>query len=257
MPNRIDGGRLKFLSPASFWLPEFIHETGWERHIPFAFYLTDVLRPRTIVELGVCTGLSYFAFCQAVAWLRLDTQTTGVDNWGGDQGGYFYDGDDVYRQVSDYNGRYPFSRLIRANFSDAVSAFDDESIDLLHIDGDHLYESVYADFRNYRPKLSADAIVLFHDTRVGGTSGVWRVFEALEYPKFEFFHACGLGMVGMGRIKDELRSWFEGPRPHLDWVRRAYTHLGETLKDRVNMTESERVEDAQMLAGQAGWVLAE
>ncbi len=200
---------MNFLSPASFWLPDFFSVTGWERHIPFAFYLVDTLRPKLFVELGT--------------WKASE--------------------------------RYPFSRLIRADFADAAAQFDDGSIDLLHIDGDHHYESVLADFRNYQAKLSPDAIVLFHDTRLGAGSGVWRVFEGLPYPKFEFFHSEGLGMVAMGKIKDELRSWFEGPRQHLDWARRIYVHLGDTLQERANQDIDTRIKLAQYMVNQTVWAL--
>lgn len=238
---------MKFMSNASFWLPEFFHHTGWERHIPFAFYLVDTLRPKTIVELGTFTGLSYFAFCQAVAWLSLETLSTAVDTWSGDQGGLEYRGDEVFASVADHNRKYQFSRLIREDFAAAVGQFEDLSIDLLHIDGDHLYESVAADFRNYYPKLSHDAIVLFHDTRLGGESGVWRVFEGLLYPKFEFFHGSGLGMIAMGKFPEELRPWFEAPRQHLDWIRRLYEHLGESIEERATLDIEERVKPAQRI----------
>ncbi len=238
---------MKFLSNASFWLPDFFCETGWEGHIPFAFYLVETLRPKQIVELGTYNGLSYFSFCQAVAWLGLETKTTAIDTWAGNQGGFDYDGDKVFAEVADRNGRYPFSRLIRSSFADAVYHFEDGSIDLLHIDGDHLYENVARDFRNYYPKLSADAIVLFHDTRLGGDSGVWRVFEGLLYPRFEFFHAEGLGMIAMGTITNELRPWFEAPRQHLDWARRLYEHLGVTLQQRAMTDTASRVKSAQRI----------
>ncbi len=247
---------MNFLSPASFWLPDFFSVTGWERHIPFAFYLVDTLRPKLFVELGTWNGLSYLAFCQAIAWLHLDdTKAVSVDSWGGDQGGFEYDGDEIFALVSKASERYPFSRLIRADFADAAAQFDDGSIDLLHIDGDHHYESVLADFRNYQAKLSPDAIVLFHDTRLGAGSGVWRVFEDLPYPKFEFFHSEGLGMVAMGKIKDELRSWFEGPRQHLDWARRIYVHLGDTLQERANQDIETRIKLAQYMVNQTVWAL--
>lgn len=247
---------MNFLSPASFWLPDYFCETGWEKHIPFAFYLVDTLRPKRVVELGAYNGLSYFSLCQAISWLGLDhTSAVAVDNWAGDQGGFAYDGDEVFRLVGQVNERYPFSSLIRDDFAAAASQFDDASIDLLHIDGDHLYESVLADYRNYLPKLTADAIVLFHDTRLGGHSGVWRVFEDLQYPKFEFFHCNGLGMVAMGSIKDELRSWFEAPRPHLDWIRLLYSHLGETIELRLNQDVETRVKHAQHIVDQAVWML--
>ncbi len=238
---------MKFLSNASFWLPDFFCETGWEGHIPFAFYLVDALRPKQIVELGTYNGLSYFSFCQAVAWLGLETRTTAIDTWSGNQGGLEYDGDTVFASVAARNSQYPFSRLIRADFADAPVLFADCSIDLLHIDGDHRYERVAADFRRYYPKLSPDAIVLFHDTRLGGESGVWRVFEGLLFPKFEFFHDYGLGVLAMGKIPDDLRPWFEAPRQHLDWIRRLYEHLGETLAQRATQDKEEHAKSAQRI----------
>ncbi len=238
---------MKFLSNASFWLPDFFCETGWEGHIPFAFYLVEALRPKQIVELGTYNGLSYFSFCQAVAWLGLETKTTAIDTWAGNQGGLDYDGDKVFASVSDRNGQYPFSRLIRSDFADATDQFADCSIDLLHIDGDHLYERVASDFRHYYPKLSPDAIVLFHDTRLGGESGVWRVFEGLLFPKFEFFHDYGLGVMAIGNIKADLRPWFEAPRQHLDWIRCLYEHLGETLQQRAMTDKAGRVQSAQRI----------
>ena len=49
--------RLPFwLSAASYWLPEHIVTSAWLTHAPFAFWLVDVLRPRSIVELGTHHG---------------------------------------------------------------------------------------------------------------------------------------------------------------------------------------------------------
>lgn len=55
-----------FVSPASLWLPDFMTDSAWIEHAPFGFWLAGALRPRTIVELGVHTGFSYFVQCQAV-----------------------------------------------------------------------------------------------------------------------------------------------------------------------------------------------
>ena len=58
--------------------------SAWIQHIPFAFALVDMLRPRLIVELGTHKGDSYCALCQAVNMLDLKTSCTAVDTWVGD-----------------------------------------------------------------------------------------------------------------------------------------------------------------------------
>src|ERR1035437_8604092 len=73
-PRDLDSRTPLWISPASLWLPEYISESGWLEHGPFAFWLIDAVRPRTFVELGTQSGYSFFAFCQAVGALGLGTQ---------------------------------------------------------------------------------------------------------------------------------------------------------------------------------------
>ena len=80
-----------------FWTPERAAPSAWIEHVPFAFWLVDVLRPRTIVELGTSTGVSYSAFCQAVKFLQLPTSCIAVDTWKGDEHVGLYS-EDVYRE---------------------------------------------------------------------------------------------------------------------------------------------------------------
>jgi|SoiMethySBSTD1v2_1073268.scaffolds.fasta_scaffold172963_2 hypothetical protein len=205
-------GRPSFVSRASYWLPDLILESAWLQHAPFAFWLTGALRPRTVVELGVHRGFSYFAFCQAAQRLALDTRCFAVDHWAGDAHAGFYD-EDVYQDVRGRNRRYEsFSRLIRAEFSDACGAFADGSIDLLHIDGCHTYEAVRHDFETWLPKLSSRGVVLLHDTaEYQKDFGVYLLWEALRgrYPHFEFTHGHGLGVVGVGaETAEPVRALF-------------------------------------------------
>jgi O-antigen biosynthesis protein len=186
-----------------FWTPERQDcSSGWWGHVPFAFWITTNCKPRLFVELGTHHGVSYAAFCEATIRSQLNTRCYAVDTWKGDAQAGLYD-EDVYRALKAFHDkRYgSFSELLRATFDDACSFFEDGTVDLLHIDGYHTYEAVRHDFETWRPKLSKQAVVLFHDTNVRRDDfGVWRFFAELrtQLPSFEFLHSYGLGIVAAG-----------------------------------------------------------
>ena len=187
-----------------FWTPaHFGPAPAWFEHGPFAFWLIDTLRPKNFVELGTHAGFSYFSFCQAVAQLKSKTKCCAVDTWAGDAHAGFY-GEEIYTSVAENNQQYQrFSRLLRATFDDAVALFPDKSIDLLHIDGRHFYDDVKHDYESWLPKLTDDAIVLFHDTNVRQRDfGVWKLFRALKrrHTAFEFLHGHGLGVLAPAKF---------------------------------------------------------
>src|SRR5262245_9576435 len=106
----------------------------WREHIPFAMLLIDLLRPRTLVELGVHVGESYCAFCQAVTTLGLDTRCHGVDSWRGDPHTGAYGSEVLDDLRAHHDPRYgAFSALVHSTFDEAVDQFGDGTIDLLHI----------------------------------------------------------------------------------------------------------------------------
>lgn len=186
------------LEPAKLSFPD-----NWVGHIPFAFWLVENLKPRTLVELGTHSGNSYFAFCQGVAANCLTTQCYAVDIWRGDEHAGSYD-ESIFREVSRYNeSNYrPFSKLLRMTFDQAAGQFDADSIDLLHIDGLHTYEAVKHDFELWRQKISARGVVLFHDIEVRERDfGVWRLWAELseQHPHIEFDHSNGLGVLFLGK----------------------------------------------------------
>lgn len=226
----------KALSRASFWpMNHIAPESAWLEHGPFAFWLIDALRPRVVVELGTHAGFSYFAFCQAVQRLEIDTRCYAVDTWKGDEHSGEYS-DAVYELVKTYNDKNysVFSDLVRSTFDEACLHFSDGTIDLLHIDGRHFIEDVKHDFETWKPKLSDRAVVVFHDTNVRERSfGVYKLWETLRtsYPSFEFFHGHGLGVLGIGKeLPTAIRAMFELMGSEAGTVRESYARLGAVVK---------------------------
>ena len=228
------------------WEPErLVPFEHWSGHIPFAFWLVKNLRPRTIVELGTHRGNSYCAFCQAVSRLHLSTTAAAVDTWEGDR--HMSREAGLHAELSAYHdARYDgFSRLLRMTFDDARAKFGDGSIDLLHVDGTHTYETVRHDFENWRSALSARAVVLFHDIVVHQPEfGVWKLWNEIsaQYPSFAFDHSYGLGVLGFGPEQDKtMIRLYEVTKEEAaaSDVRRIFAARGDAFVTRVKLADSD------------------
>jgi len=205
---------------------------AWVGHLPFAYWLTGVIRPRVFFELGTHSGNSYFAFCQAVQEHGLATRCHAVDLWTGDRHSGPYD-QKVYEDVSRHNREHyaGFSHLWRMTFDDAARKVPDRTVDLLHIDGLHTYEAVRHDFETWQRKLTEDAWVLFHDTHVReGDFGVWRFWAELKvrYPRhLEFPHSHGFGVLATG--SSSRQSWMKPGSPEQKAFVREFARQGDSL----------------------------
>jgi hypothetical protein len=176
--------------------------SAWVSHIPFAYALVQMCRPRVLVELGTHKGDSYCAFCQAVAAIGAAARCTAIDTWQGDPQAGAYGPDVLADLRAHHDPLYGgFSTLLQSTFDDARPRFDDRSIDILHIDGFHSYDAVRHDYESWLPKISERGVMLFHDTRDRRPDfGVWRLWQQIapSGPSFEFPFGAGLGVLVVG-----------------------------------------------------------
>ena len=200
--------RMLETSQTLFLPPERITDRPfWAGHVPFALWLMEQHRPQLTVELGTETGVSLAAFSQAAAALDIDCEIHGIDSWEGDSHTGHYAG--VFEDLRAYFSKkgYGFTHLHRMLFDEALALFEDNSIDLLHIDGCHTYEAVRHDFESWKRKLSSRAVVLLHDTQVKkGDFGVWRFWQEIrkDHLSVDFKHSNGLGVI---LLNEELPGW--------------------------------------------------
>lgn len=216
--------------------------SSWRQHIPFAFALVDMIRPRTFVELGVFRGDSFCAVCQAVSALRLPTTCVGIDTWHGDIHIGEYD-DSVYLDIAAYVEEHyaSFASPMRRTFDEAAGEFKESSIDLLHIDGTHTYEAVRHDVDTWLSKMSERGVIVMHDVcEHQAEFGVYRVWDELQqrYPTSTFMYGHGLGVAAVGaeapqRVLDLIEEMQADPT-----VAQYFHVLGERVR---RMTEDNGV----------------
>ena len=224
--------------------PLRVEPSSWLEHVPFGMFLIEALQPRVVVELGTYHGVSFCAFCQAVKELRLDTRCYAVDTWQGDPHSGFYEGSQVLEDLRAHHDPLygSFSRLIQSTFDEALGHFEDHTIDLLHIDGCHTYQSVKHDFESWLPKVSTHGMVLLHDTCVRAHDfGVWGLWAEVssKYPHLEFVHGEGLGLLAVnqvpaGALHDLLKCGNEERRR----IQQLFQSLGQGVRYRFEREEA-------------------
>jgi len=224
----------EFITPAFQGIERSV-PSSWSEHIPFLFCLLKYLRPCRFVELGTHFGGCFFAACQASKDLDNSIECIAIDTWKGDEHTGEY-GEKVFDQFlyilnTDYRG---CGRYIRKDFNAAASQFEPGSIDILHIDGLHTYMAVKNDYENWRSKLSASGIIMFHDTHVLERGfGVHILWDELcdLYPSFCFEHGYGLGLIYVGSDQTSPAAAFFKMLQREDtgnFLRRFFLHQGRS-----------------------------
>jgi hypothetical protein len=196
--------------PSQVFVPRLYGVGAWTNHLYFARDLIGALRPSRVVELGVDRGESFFCWCQALAEEGLTSECHGIDSWQGDDhvGGY---DETTWLEVSRNALTYPaIARLHREDFFQALERFEDESIDLIHLDGLHTEEACRRDFLKWFPKLKPGGIFLFHDAGLRERGfGVWKIWEEQRGQGRSILMQDWPGLGILEKSPANSNSWFE------------------------------------------------
>ncbi len=207
----------------------------WSGLRPFVYDYLCNIRPSTVVELGTHYGCSAFCFMQAMQDEVPDTRLTLIDTWEGDPFTIHDYRDDVYgsfRRVMEtcYPG-LPV-RVLRERFSDAAGRFERGSIQLLHLDGSHLYREVRRDFEDWYDKVSEDGAIFLHDVTAEkdghllGSGVFWKELQGAFPYTVTIPCSCGLGILArQERQIDLLRTAVRDPG-----YQRRYERENEEIK---------------------------
>ena len=188
--------------------------TCWKGHRGFAEWLVSYVKPEITVDLGVDCGFS--TFCFAIPRIG---KVYGIDSFEGDVYAGHRD-DSVYNLVLDKREKLHLEdnlTFIKGYFDD-VSKTWDKKIDILHIDGNHSYESVKNDYKTWSKFLNDDGVILLHDTCVeelnGNNYGVKKFFDEIDLPKCNFTHTFGLGVISKNKkLIDLIQNNFDLSKP--------------------------------------------
>ncbi|MBU9486474.1 glycosyltransferase [Burkholderia multivorans] len=232
------------VSAASLWLPDQLIPSKWLAHVPFAFWLTDAMRPASIVDWGSQDGVSCAVWCQAISRLGLTSRCFAFANDGVASA-------DALSMFDDNVLRYgAFSTIARSSLNDACASIADNSIDLLHLDCTSRGVDVSRVFEAWLPKASENGVILLHGTRHEGESGAaYELWSSLRgrYVSFEFPHGSGLGVLLTGGAYSAALSKLFCSDEQASSIASLYERLGAAIsagKDAVGK-DSEKLPDKE------------
>ena len=178
-----------------FWRPRFLRDTAALHYIPFLFWLTEVLRPKSIVHLGLGSGVGYFASCQVIDKLNLDARCYGFDR-------------KTSGKIQEYNSKnyVDFSSISARDPQKSAQGFPDGTIDILHISLDLDVKKIESGLHAWLPKLSQGGVVFLAGDKVSVDAGKRAAFvERMQktYPWIRMESGNGLLVLLCGANVDE------------------------------------------------------
>lgn len=128
----------------------------------FDFIKYHDLKNKKMVEVGCYLGIStelFAEFCKEI---------TSIDLWGMDE---TYDGGEnpkdywpnIENQARQRLSNYKNTTLIKDNSKNVSKTFENESLDLVYLDGNHSYIGLMDDVKNWYDKIKKGGVLSGHD----------------------------------------------------------------------------------------------
>lgn len=236
-PKRSEGAISDYMSELSFVSPHWPDVSPVAQHTPLYLWLVDALQPKSIVDIGLVDGSSYFAFCQAVRQLKLSCQCLGVFACPSREPVGIGNRDEI--TTYSFTHYSDFSRI--SDISDLPQTETEVAeIDLLHISNcldDVTLETKVAPLISRLSSTCVLAIVGTNDTKL--TARWKRFLDQLrdQFSIFEFSHGAGLLVSGKAQsLTEPLSALLAGKVDDktVRLIRSLYCRLGQSVVDRVN-----------------------
>jgi hypothetical protein len=141
---------------------------GWTTEEELKFLAETARNTSNIVEIGSWKGRSTKVLLEASDGLvnSID-HFKGTSEKGDGWSGFLADEQDVYGEFMKNVGHYENLRVHKMGSEEAVSLFEDGSLDMVFIDGDHTRKGVTRDIENYLPKIKPGGVICGHDYSPG------------------------------------------------------------------------------------------
>ena len=144
-----------------------------------ANWIVETVRPHVTVDLGVDHGFSTCVLATAGYG-----KVYGIDRRA-----------DILAKAQAYADTLGLKNIeLICDDYNLVALGWERPVDILHIDGDHDYESVVRDFASWQGHLRPGGILLMHDLD-SFPDGPGRVFNTIEWPKWVLRDHHGLGVL--------------------------------------------------------------
>jgi len=143
--------------------PRFFTGGPTRFYLPLLFDIVAQERPSLIITLGLGDGQAHLTFCQTAAEQNLSSRCVAVRR---PQAHEAATDDPAWQLAQEASAKYfaRVSELVESHTVELAADFPDASVDILLIDDVDSGETVQQELQVWRPKLSANALVLLHGT---------------------------------------------------------------------------------------------